>query len=255
LLERQALFFELSKTAASLSKDNTQRRTRRKKNAHIPPFRIPRDMRESRGGDALETSPPAANKRQKTSGASSSSPPAEPDDFCHCLIYNISLTDMVVSTQRVARANAHTPDSAEEARARMCRSLGRPKFSNQVRASIVVYPLSHIMRKKKRWKVPNVVGTDRDGNRRSSQAMFWTRPPAMSSLLLLHRPRLMAYRSPSPHPNAPALRSDVLHARENREHANTLNPTEKSRRGVGVRVERGRVGRRGRGPADGVVGV
>ena len=82
-------------------------------------------------------SPPAAKRQRADNGHAQSSRQAlsaPPDDFAHCLIYNVSLTDMLVSTRRVA-STVSGSQSAEEARRRVCTSLGRPKFSNQVRST------------------------------------------------------------------------------------------------------------------------
>ena len=89
-------------------------------------------MRDSRGDGALASSPSAAKRHRTITNAASS--PSAPDDFSHCLLYNVSLTDMLVSTQHVAAEIRVARDlSIEEAREKMCSSLGRPKFSNQVR--------------------------------------------------------------------------------------------------------------------------
>ena len=111
-------------------------------------------MRESRGDDALEISPPPpAAKRHRTNGTSGgggggggsgSSDGRIPDDFSHSLIYNVSLTDMLVSTQRVAASTGTGDASAEEARKTMCSSLGRPKFSNQVSQAPPPPPPPHL---------------------------------------------------------------------------------------------------------------
>lgn len=87
-------------------------------------------------GDAFDASPPPAAKRPRQRAptlASSSDAPDRPDDFSHCLIYNVSLADMLVSTLAVAESTAGGGDDLDDARRRLCASLARPKFSYQVR--------------------------------------------------------------------------------------------------------------------------
>ena len=72
-------------------------------------------------------------KRARGDGASASE--LKPD-FTHCLVYNCSLTDLILGTDTAAGSFGLGRTTLEDAKAILKRSVARPKFSSTVRAPV-----------------------------------------------------------------------------------------------------------------------
>jgi len=90
-------------------------------------------------------------KRARGDGASASE--LKPD-FTHCLVYNCSLTDLVLGTDTAAGSFGLGRTTLEDAKAILKRSVARPKFSSTVRAPIRAPNRESAAARRPRWTTP-----------------------------------------------------------------------------------------------------